>query len=177
MADNSTQKTKSTIPYWVAIVFLVIGAFSWAGSSVAGRMASGNVPPFSLSFIRWFCVALLFLAIGGKETWKQRHLVARHWKLLVAFGFFGVVGFTVPYYVGLQFTVAVNTSLMNASGTLWAYGVASRKPTAGPRDDQKDSPSSQRSRAKPRSGATNEFTGGGFTAAGSTGSHPQKSDG
>lgn len=124
MADNSTQKTKSTIPYWVAIVFLVIGAFSWAGSSVAGRMASGNVPPFSLSFIRWFCVALLFLAIGGKETWEQRHLVARHWKLLVAFGFFGVVGFTVPYYVGLQFTVAVNTSLMNASGTLWIVGTA-----------------------------------------------------
>ena len=124
MADDSNSKTKSAIPYWVAFVFLVIGAFSWAGSSVAGRMASGNVPPFTLSFIRWFFVALLFLAIGGKETWEQRHLVVRYWKLLVAFGFFGVVGFTVPYYVGLQFTVAVNASLMNASGTLWIVGMA-----------------------------------------------------
>ncbi len=124
MADDNSSNVKSTIPYWVAFVFLVIGAFSWAGSSVAGRMASGNVPPFSLSFIRWFFVALCFLAIGGRETWQQRHLVLRHWKLLVAFGFFGVVGFTVPYYVGLQFTVAVNASLMNASGTLWIVGTA-----------------------------------------------------
>ena len=30
-----------------------------------------------------------------------------------------MVGFTVPYYVGLQFTVAVNATLMNASGTIW----------------------------------------------------------
>ena len=53
MAENKIN-TKTAIPYWLAFVFLVIGAFSWAGSSVAGRMASGNVPPFSLSFIRWF---------------------------------------------------------------------------------------------------------------------------
>ncbi len=124
MAENNNTNTKTAIPYWLAFVFLVIGAFSWAGSSVAGRMASGNVPPFSLSFIRWFFVALCFLAIGGKQTWEQRHLIAHHWKLLVAFGLFGVVGFTVPYYVGLQFTVAVNASLMNASGTLWIVGTA-----------------------------------------------------
>ena len=124
LTNENSSRTKGTIPYWVAFVFLVIGAFSWAGSSVAGRMASGNVPPFTLAFIRWFFVALCFLAIGGKETWKQRHLILKHWKLLVAFGFFGVVGFSVPYYVGLQFTVAINASLMNTSGALWIVGIA-----------------------------------------------------
>ena len=119
MTNKGSNRTKNAIPYWMAFVFLVISAFSWAGSSVAGRMASGNVPPFSLSFIRWFFVAMCFLTIGGKETWEQRHLVMRYWKLLLAFGFFGVVGFTVPYYVGLQFTVAANAALMNSSGTLW----------------------------------------------------------
>ena len=124
LAKDECSKTKWTIPYWVAVLFLVIGAFSWAGSSIAGRMASGNVPPFSLSFIRWFFVVLCFLAIGGRETWEQRRLVLKHWKLLVAFGFFGIVGFTVPYYVGLQFTVAINASLMNTSGALWIVGIA-----------------------------------------------------
>ena len=114
----------SAIPYWLALCFLVIGALSWAGSSVAGRAASGHIPPFTLSFIRWLCVALLFFAFSGRETWAQRHIIARHLPLMVAFGFFGVVGFTVPYYVGLQFTVAVNASLMNASGTLWIVGTA-----------------------------------------------------
>ncbi len=104
---------------------LVIGALSWAGSSVAGRAASGNIPPFSLSFIRWSCVALLFLLVSwtpdlGAAPSDPRDI----WPLLAAFGFFGVVGFTVPYYVGLQFTVAVNASLMNASGTLWIVRTA-----------------------------------------------------
>ena len=129
MSDNRSKtenaaQARTAIPYWLALAFLVIGALSWAGSSVAGRAASGNIPPFSLSFIRWSCVALLFLLVSGRQTWMQRHIIARHLPLLAAFGFFGVVGFTVPYYVGLQFTVAVNASLMNASGTLWIVGTA-----------------------------------------------------
>lgn len=129
MADNQTKSgdaapARSAIPYWLALCFLVIGALSWAGSSVAGRAASGQIPPFSLSFIRWFFVALLFLLVSGRQTWAERHIILRHLPLMAAFGFFGVVGFTVPYYVGLQFTVAVNAALMNASGTLWIVGTA-----------------------------------------------------
>ncbi len=107
------------IPFYLAFAFLLFSALSWAGSSVAGRAASGSIPPFSLSWLRWFFVLLCFAAIGWRETWDQRRLVARHLPVLAAFGLFGVVGFTVPYYVGLQFTVAVNATLMNASGTIW----------------------------------------------------------
>lgn len=112
------------MPYWLALACLVFGALSWAGSSVAGRAASGNVPPFSLSFIRWALVAALFMMVSWRETWAQREAILRQWPLLSAFGFFGVVGFTVPYYVGLQFTVAVNAALMNSSGTLWIVSTA-----------------------------------------------------
>jgi drug/metabolite transporter (DMT)-like permease len=112
-------RSQAAIPYWLAILFLIFAAVSWAGSSVAGRAASGSMPPFSLSFIRWFFVFLCFALIGGRETWAQRRLIMQHLPIMMAFALFGVVGFTVPYYVGLQFTVAVNASLMNASGTLW----------------------------------------------------------
>ena len=106
-------------PLWLALAFLAFSALSWAGSSVAGRAASGNIPPFTLSFIRWLCVFLCFLAIGWRDAWRQRAAILRHWPILSAFALFGVVGFTVPYYVGLQFTIAVNATLMNASGTIW----------------------------------------------------------
>lgn len=119
---SAALTSPAAIPFWLACLFLLFGALSWAGSSVAGRAASGNVPPYSISFIRWALVVPLFLLIGWRETWRDRRLIARHWPLLSAFGLFGVVGFTVPYYVGLQFTVAVNASLMNASGTLWIVG-------------------------------------------------------
>ncbi|MEK9645072.1 MAG: DMT family transporter [Alphaproteobacteria bacterium] len=118
----SPKSSGAAIPFWLACVFLFVAAVSWAGSSVAGRAASGNVPPFTLSFVRWLIVVPLFLLIGWRQTWADRKLIAKHWALLSAFGFFGVVGFTVPYYVGLQYTVAVNASLMNASGTLWILG-------------------------------------------------------
>ena len=108
-----------TTPLWLALAFLAFSALSWAGSSVAGRAASGNIPPFTLSFIRWLCVFLCFLAIGWRDAWRQRAAIFRHWPILSAFALFGVVGFTVPYYVGLQFTIAVNATLMNASGTIW----------------------------------------------------------
>ena len=121
---QNASRPRTATPYWLALIFLVIGALSWAGSSVAGRAASGHIPPFTLSFIRWLCVALLFLIISGRQTWAQRRIIARQLPLMTAFGFFGVVGFTVPYYVGLQYTVAVNASLMNASGTLWIVGTA-----------------------------------------------------
>lgn len=122
--QSGAAPRRSTMPYWLALVCLVVGALSWAGSSVAGRAASGSIPPFSLSFIRWGLVAILFLLVSWRETWAQRKAILRQWPLLSAFGFFGVVGFTVPYYVGLQFTVAVNASLMNASGTLWIVSTA-----------------------------------------------------
>ena len=109
----------SATPLWLALAFLAFSALSWAGSSVAGRAASGNIPPFTLSFVRWLCVFLCFLAIGWRDAWRQRDAIFRQWRILSAFALFGVVGFTVPYYVGLQFTVAVNATLMNASGTIW----------------------------------------------------------
>ena len=109
----------SATPLWLALAFLAFSALSWAGSSIAGRAASGNIPPFTLSFIRWLCVFLCFLTLGWRDTWRQRAAIFRHWPILSAFALFGVVGFTVPYYVGLQFTIAVNATLMNASGTIW----------------------------------------------------------
>ena len=50
----------------LAFALLLFSALSWAGSSVAGRAASSNIPPFSLSWIRWACVLLCFLAIGWR---------------------------------------------------------------------------------------------------------------
>ena len=125
MTDNNKTEAASSdghvgaLPFWLALGFLTFSALCWAGSSVAGRAASSNIAPFSLSFIRWGLVACCFAVLGGRETWQQRKLIYRYWRILSVFGFFGIVGFTVPYYVGLQFTIAVNATLMNASGTIW----------------------------------------------------------
>ncbi len=116
MADSPspTDATPShSIPLWLAFTLLILAAAAWGGSSVAGRAAAGNVPPMTLSFLRWTCALVLFLPFGGKALWVERAIHLRHWKIMIVFGFLGVVGFTVPYYVGLQYTPAINVTLLN----------------------------------------------------------------
>lgn len=105
-------------PVWLAYVFLMVTALSWAGSVVAGRAASAHVPPYTISFIRWAVAFLIYLPFGGPILWRQRRLLIRHFPIMCAFALFGVVGFTVPYYVGLQYTAAVNATLMNGTGPI-----------------------------------------------------------
>ena len=100
------------------MALLILASAGWAGSGVAARAAAGNVPPMTLSFIRWCIAFLLFLPFGARPLWHERRAFYRHWKIVSGFGFFGVVGFTVPYYVGLHFTTVVNTTILNATGPI-----------------------------------------------------------
>ena len=106
------------LPLWLAFVLLVIASASWAGSSVAGRAAAGSVPPYALSFLRWLGATILFLPLGLRPLWRERAHFLRHWPLMVAFSFFGVTGFSVPYFAALQATTAVNVSILNASAPI-----------------------------------------------------------
>jgi drug/metabolite transporter (DMT)-like permease len=101
---------------WLAYGVLVLCTLFWSGSGLVGRAASGNVPPMALSFWRWvgaFAVLLPFAFAGLRRNWP---VVARHWPRMILFALLGVVGFTIPYYVGLQFTVAINAALLNGAG-------------------------------------------------------------
>jgi len=118
MPADRTPDPRPTIPRWLAFALLVFAALSWAGSSVAGRAAAGEVPPMTLAFLRWSIAGLLLLPLGARQLWAERRLIARHWRIMCAFAFFGVVGFTVPYYVGLQFSEAVNIGILNASAPI-----------------------------------------------------------
>lgn len=101
------------MPVWLALTLMVFAAAAWGGSSVAGRAASGNVPPMTYSFLRWSLALMLFLPFGARPLWAERRQIMRQWPILALFGFFGMVGFTVPYFVGLQFTPAINVTLLN----------------------------------------------------------------
>ncbi len=72
----------------------------------------------TISFLRWFLAFLLVLPLGARPLWAERRIFRHHWPIMCGFAFFGVVGFTVPYYVGLQFTEAVNVGILNASSPI-----------------------------------------------------------
>ncbi len=118
-AERTAAPTpRRAIPRGLAFALLVFAAASWAGSSVAGRAAAGEVPPMTIAFLRWFIAMVLLLPLGARPLWTERRLIVPHWPIMCAFALFGVVGFTVPYYVGLQYTEAVNVGILNASSPI-----------------------------------------------------------
>jgi len=86
----------------------------YASNHVIGRAVHADLPPMGLSFWRWACGALIllpFVAPRLGSLWPRYRL---HWRLLALLGLL-IVGSTSLILVGLNFTSATNTSLINAT--------------------------------------------------------------
>lgn len=97
-----------------AAVLLSLTMFCYASNHVIGRAVHTDLPPLGLSFWRWACgalILLLFVAPGLPRLWP---LYRKHWRLLALLGVL-IVGSTTLVLVGLNFTTATNTSLINAT--------------------------------------------------------------
>ena len=104
------------MPVWLAYVLLISTAVFWSGTTIVGRAATGEIPPFSLTFWRWLVAFVVFIPFGFRPFWTQRALYFRFWPRMVGFSFFGIVGFTISFFFGLQHTTAINGSLLQAAG-------------------------------------------------------------
>jgi drug/metabolite transporter (DMT)-like permease len=101
------------MPVSLAYTMLVLTALFWGGTTVAARAAAGDIPPLTLTFWRWTIAFVLFVPIGLGPWWRQRALYRAHWKLMTLLSFLGIVGFTMFYFMGLEYTTAINGSLLH----------------------------------------------------------------
>ena len=122
-SPTATHEARGT-QFWTAALLLTCAVLLWSGTAVIGRSAAGHVPPFAVSFWRWLMAFCIFLPLGGRALWLQRRIALREWKWLVALSFFGMGGFAVPYFTGLQFTQAVNAAVLNALGPVMILVIA-----------------------------------------------------
>ena len=95
-------------------LLLAVAALFWSGNHIVGRAMGGHVPPLSVSALRWLIAALLMW------PWVRPHLardwpaIRAHWKIMLWLGLTGGALFTALQYVGLQFTAALNVSVLNS---------------------------------------------------------------
>jgi drug/metabolite transporter (DMT)-like permease len=95
-------------------LLLAIAALFWSGNHIIGRAIGGHVPPLGLSTVRWFIPALLlwpFARAHLKDDWPD---IRAHWGILLSLGVTGGALFTALQYVGLQYTSALNVSVLNS---------------------------------------------------------------
>lgn len=103
-----------TNPY----LLLTLAALFWAGNHIAGKIATGKVPPLTLAGMRWLIAAAIlwpFVSRYLKEDWP---LVIRHWKIMLLLCTTGGAIFAALQYTALNHTIALNASIVNSVGPI-----------------------------------------------------------
>jgi len=96
-------------------LLLTLTAIFWAGNSVAGRLAVGQVSPMLLVFLRWALVLAVMWPLYGRQVrqhWPQ--IRPQLWRI-VLMAVLGLTGFNALYYVAAHTTTAVNIGILQGS--------------------------------------------------------------
>jgi drug/metabolite transporter (DMT)-like permease len=96
-----------------AYSMLVLTALCLAGNHVIGRTVHDDIPPLGLSFWRWMAGAIMLAPFVLPALRLRRHVYRAHLGNLAVLGCL-IVGSTTAVLVALNFTTAVNVSLINA---------------------------------------------------------------
>ena len=104
-------RTSPTIAYSL----LTLAALFWSGNWIAGRMLVDLVPPSALTFWRWAIALALLSPIVAPRLWAARGLLVREWRPVVVLGLLGGGLHNVLQYWGLQYTLATNGAILNAT--------------------------------------------------------------
>ena len=99
----------------LAYALLTLAALFWTGNWVVGRMLADLVPPSALTFWRWAIALALLLPFVGPRLWAARGLLVREWRPIVALGLLGGGLHNVLQYWGLDYTLATNGAILNAT--------------------------------------------------------------
>ena len=105
--------------YSNAPLILSLAALGWAGNTVAGRLAVGEISPMVIVFMRWTIVAGL-LAYTQRHSWpKALPLIKGRLKWVFAMAGFGFTFFNALFYTAAQYTTAINLGIIQC--TMPAY--------------------------------------------------------
>nr|WP_230971621.1 DMT family transporter [Nitrogeniibacter aestuarii] len=95
-------------------LLLTLTALFWAGNMVIGRSVREGVPPIGLAFWRWSLAFLLILPFALPHWRTQWRALRAGWKPVVFLGALGVGGYNTFAYLALQYTTAINATMLNS---------------------------------------------------------------
>jgi drug/metabolite transporter (DMT)-like permease len=95
-------------------LLLAAAALFWSGNHIVGRAIGGHVPPIGVSTIRWLIPAVLLWPWARPHLERDWPVIRRHWPAMLWLGLTGGALFTALQYIGLQYTSALNVSVLNS---------------------------------------------------------------
>lgn len=100
------------------ILALIIANIIWGIASPIFKFALGNIPPFTLAFIRFFFAGLIFLPMAIK-SWQPINV--RQWVEILLVGFFGITVNIAFFFLGVVKTESINVPIIASSGPVFIY--------------------------------------------------------
>lgn len=106
-----------------AYLYLTAAALLWAGNVVAGKLVVGHVSPLLLTWMRWTAAFLLLLAFGWRHLRSDWPVVRANLAYLSLMGVLAMGVFNALLYVSLNYTTAVNVSILQAAIPMVVFAV------------------------------------------------------
>lgn len=94
---------------------MVFAALCWAGAFIAGKLSVPYIPPFTLTFLRFFFATVMlyfikkWISIGETYKYKRQDL-----RVFLFTGIIGMVFYHVFFFTALKYTTAINSSIIAA---------------------------------------------------------------
>lgn len=104
-----------TTLYSRPILLLTLTTLFWAGNTIAGRLAIGEVSPFVVVTLRWLIVSGLLIVFFGRQVVAEWVTLRRHIVALVLMAIFGLTAFNSLFYVAAHSTTALNLGIIQGS--------------------------------------------------------------
>jgi len=98
-----------------AYLLLIIAPLLWGGNAVAGRMATEDWQPFTLTCLRWLFATLILTPFALQPLRRDWAQIRENALLLFCLGAFGMAAFNLTMYLALNFTTAINVSIEQAA--------------------------------------------------------------
>ncbi len=97
------------------ILLLVLTTLIWAGHSIVGRLAVGQIAPMTLTTFRWGVALVPILIIARPALRRDWPVLRAHRRYLAAMGTLGYTAFNALFYVAAHRTSALNLSIIQGA--------------------------------------------------------------
>jgi drug/metabolite transporter (DMT)-like permease len=96
---------------WPSLLLTLTCVF-WAGNTIAGRLAVGQVTPMQLTLLRWVLVIGVLWPMYGRQVHQHWPNIRARLFSVVLMAVFGFTGFNALYYVAAHYTTAINIGIL-----------------------------------------------------------------
>ncbi len=112
--SNALKRAGQRLYAWAGLL-LTMTALFWAGNTVAGRLAVGEISPLMLTSLRWVLVVAVLWPIYGRQLRARWPQIRGRLFGVIMMATMGFTGFNVLYYIAAHHTTAINLGILQGS--------------------------------------------------------------